>query len=67
MHANVKPRLQSNNLLRIEELTNKTWFTSFEQLDDPLTKALVLVALMLDRAIIEFKEADQFKKYLMTC
>jgi len=53
-------------LLKIEELSNQAWFTSFEALEDSLTKALVLVALMSDKNIINFKEADQFKKFLLT-
>ena len=52
------PKTQKVNLLDIEQLTNQEWFASFMELEDPLSKCLVLVALMSERELITNKEAD---------
>lgn len=53
------------NLLQIEKLSNQEWFSNFEELEDPLTKCLLLVAVMSSQGIISSKEALQFKEFLM--
>ena len=53
------------NLLEIEELSNEEWFDNFEELDDPLTKCLLLVAVLTSHGLINAREAVQFKTFLM--
>ena len=48
---------ESLNLLKIEQITNLEWFRDFEQLDDTLTKCLLLVAMMSSQELISAKEA----------
>ena len=35
-------------------------------LEDPLTKGLVLIAIMAERQIVTSKESEQFKKFILT-
>ena len=58
-------KTNSLNLLKIEELSHQEWFSSFEELKDPLTKCLLLVAVMSSQDIIDTKELLQFKEFLM--
>ena len=54
------------DLLSIDADNETEWFKYFNQLNDDLTKCLVLVALMTSQYIIKDKEVAQVKKYLLT-
>ena len=53
------------NLLKIDTESEDEWFTRFERLDDPLTKCLLLVAIMFNQNVITEKESLLFKSLLL--
>ena len=55
------------NLLNFESVEETEWFQNFIQIDDSLTKGLVLIALLQTKDIIKAKESAQMKKFLMMC
>ena len=57
----------TQNLLNFESVEETEWFQSFIQIDDSLTKGLVLIALLQTKDIIKAKESAQMKKFLMMC
>jgi hypothetical protein len=61
----VSTQLKAANLLKIHELTDQQWFEQFEVLEDPLTKCLLLVAVMSSYQIIDTKESLHFKQFLI--
>ena len=52
-------------MLQIESVPEDEWFTRFEQLDNPLTKCLLLVAVMFNQELISEKESRLFKSLLL--
>ena len=39
----------------------------FEELEDSLTKILLLIAVMKDQGLVDDKECLRFKEFLMVC
>ena len=60
------PQLPSEfSLLQIEPEYEDEWFTRFQQVQDDLSKHLVLIAIMQKRDLIEVKESAQMKRFIM--
>ena len=56
---------RSYSLLELDTMESPEWFSIFEKLDGPLTKCLVLVAMMQIEGIVALKECLSMKKYLL--
>ena len=52
-------------MLKIESVSEDEWFTRFEGLEDPLTKCLLLIAIMFNQDLITDKESLLFKQLLL--
>ena len=60
-----QPPTYELNLLNIDQIDDHDWFSTFEQLEDNLTKCLLLVAVLTSQGLVSAKEASSFKKFLM--
>ena len=53
------------NLLDLEKMDEPAWFSVFDKIEGPLTKCLVLVALIQIKGIVTLKESLQMKSFLL--
>ena len=52
-------------MLDLEKMDEPAWFSVFDKLDGPLTKCLVLVAIIQIKGLIAMKESLQMKRFLL--
>ena len=63
VHYSLCKRTDSDkNLLEIENMEEQEWFSKFQELDSPLTKCLLLIAVLESQSIIVNKEKEMFKR-----
>ena len=60
-----QPNVVEKSFLKNDEIEDHEWFKTFEELLDPLSKCLFLIAVMTSEKMISLKENNCFKRLVL--